>query len=222
MYSDPRDSPLGRVTGVAYWYLVVTLLQALAASPGLIVLMFVDRSPSNAPLAGLCLLPLGPALSAALYSLNGRESAEDLSPARSFWRGYRLNAFDVLRLWSPAMLVLVVIALGLANLDAAGMPAGYGAVLAVVALLVVIWSLHAMVIASLFSFRTRDTARLAAHYLGRLPLVSLGTASLLVLAGVVVVVTFDTVLVLLGGLWTGLLLTTAHRLVTDVAENFVA
>jgi hypothetical protein len=183
--------------------------------------MFVDRSPSNAPLAGLCLLPLGPALSAALYSLRSREGAEDLGPARSFWRGYRLNSFDVLRLWLPAMLVLAIIALGFANLDVAGMPASYGAVLTVVALLVVIWSLHAVVIASLFSFRTRDTARLAAHYLGRLPLVSLGTASLLVLAGAVVVVTFDAVLALLGGLWAGLLLTNARRLVTDVAENFV-
>jgi hypothetical protein len=51
--------------------------------------------------------------------------------------------------------------------------------------------------------------------------VSLGTASLLVLAGAVVVVTFDAVLALLGGLWAGLLLTNARRLVTDVAENFV-
>jgi hypothetical protein len=222
MHSDPRDSPLGRVTGVAYWYLVVTLLQALVAAPGLIALMLVDRAPSNAPLAGLCLLPLGPALAAALYSLHARQEAIELNPARSFWRGYRLNAFEALRLWSPAMLVLVVVALGLTNLEAAGLPASYGAVLIVVALLVVIWSLHALVIASLFRFRTRDTARLAAHYLGRLPLVSLGAAALLVLAAAVVAATFDVVLAMLGGLWAGLLLINARRLVADVMEHFVA
>ena len=221
-FGDPGDGALGRVTGVVYWYLVVTLLHALTASPGLIVLMLLDRSPANAPLAALCLLPLGPALSAALFALRDRERAEDLSPARSFWRGYRNNAIDVLCLWAPAVLVLAIVALGLANLDAAGMPAGYAAVLAVIALLVVLWSVHALVIASLFSFRTRDTARLAAHYLGRLPLVTLGVASLLVLAAMVVVVTFDVVFAMLGGLWTGLLLHNARRLVKDVQDQFVA
>jgi uncharacterized membrane protein len=221
-YSEPGDGALGRVTGVIYWYLIVTLLQALTASPGLVALMLLDRSSANAPLAMLCILPIGPALSAALFALRDRDRAEDLSPARSYWRGYRNNVVDVLRLWVPAMLVLAIIALGLVNLDAAGMPAGYGAVLAVIGVLVVLWSLHALVIASLFSFRARDTARLAAHYLGRLPLVTLGVASLLVLAGAVVVLTFDVVLALLGGLWAGLLLNNARRLVQDVQDQFVA
>lgn len=220
-YGDPGEGALGQVTGAIYWYLVVTVLQALTASPGLIALMFLDRSPANAPLAALCLLPLGPALSAALFALRDRERADDLSPARSFWRGYRHNAVDVLRLWTPAMLVLAIIALVLANLDAAGVPDGYGAVLAVIGVLVVLWSMHAMVIASLFSFRARDTARLAAHYLGRLPLVTLGVASLLVLATAVVVVTFDVVLALLGGIWAALLLNNARKLVQDVQSRFV-
>lgn len=220
-YGDPGEGALGQVTGAIYWYLVVTVLQALTASPGLIALMFLDRSPANAPLAALCLLTLGPALSAALFALRNRERADDLSPARSYWRGYRQNAVDVLRLWTPAMLILAIITLVLANLDAAGVPTGYGAMLAVIGVLVVLWSMHAMVIASLFSFRARDTARLAAHYLGRLPLVTLGVASLLVLAAAVVVVTFDVVLVLLGGIWAGLLLNNARKLVQDVQSRFV-
>lgn len=221
-YRDPIDGPLGRVTGVIYWYLVVTVLQALTAAPGLVALMFLDPSPSNASLAALCLLPFGPALSAALFTLRDRDRAEDLSPARSFWRGYRMNAVDVLWLWIPAVAVLAIIALGVANPEASGTPAGYGIVLAVIALLVVVWSLHAIVIASLFSFRARDTARLAAHYLGRLPLVTLGVVSLLVLAGAIVLVTFEVVLVMLGGLWAGLLLNNARKLINDVHDRFVA
>lgn len=221
-YGDPSEGALGRITGVIYWYLVVTVLLALTASPGLVALMFLDRSPGNAALAVLCLVPLGPALSAALFALRDRDRAEDLSPARSFWRGYRNNVVDVLRLWAPAALVLAIIAVVLANLDAAGVPAGYGAVLVVIGVLVVVWSLHALVIASLFSFRARDTARLAAHYLGRLPLVTLRVASLLVLAAAIVLLTFDVVLAMLGGVWAGLLLSNARRLVRDVENQFVA
>lgn len=93
----------------------------------------LDRSATNAPLAALCLLPLGPALSAALFALRDRPKAEDMTPAHSFWRGYRLNAFDVLRLWTPALIVLAVIAVSLANLDVAGAPDGYAGVLVVIA-----------------------------------------------------------------------------------------
>lgn len=221
-YRDPDDGPLGRVTGVIYWYLIVTLLQTLTISPGLVALFFVDPVPANTPLAALCLLPLGPALSAALFALRDRHRAEYLAPARSFWRGYRLNVADVLRLWTPAVLVLAIIALGVANPEASGTPGGYGLVLAVIGLLVVLWSLHAIVIASLFSFRARDTARLATHYLGRLPLVTLGAASLLILAGAVIFLTFEVVLVMAGGVWAGLLLHNARRLIQDVEERFVA
>jgi hypothetical protein len=221
VYSDPGDGALGRVTGVVYWYLVVTLLQGLTASPGLVALTFLDRSAANAPLAALCLLPLGPALSAALFALRDRERAEDLSPARSYWRGLRSNVLDVLRLWAPAMLVVAIIALGLVNLDAAGTPGGYGAVLGVIGLLVALWAIHAMVIASLFNLRARDTARLAAHYLVRLPGVTFGTASLLVVAGSIVFFTFDIVLMMLGGVWAGLLLHNARPMIRHVHTHFI-
>lgn len=92
---------LGRVTGVTYWYLVVSLMLILTALPGLVPLALLDRSASNAPLAALCLLPIGPSLSAALFALHARASADELVPARSFWRGYRLKAVDVLRVWTP-------------------------------------------------------------------------------------------------------------------------
>lgn len=204
-----------------YWYLIVTLLLNLVALPGLVALAFLDRSAANAPLAAVCLLPLGPALSAALFALRHRPKAEDMTPARSFWRGYRLNAADVLRLWTPALIVLAVIAVSLANLEAAGLPGSYAGVLLVIGALVLLWTMNALVIASLFGFRTRDVARLAAYYLVRLPLVTLKTASLLMLAGGIVLFTFDAVLAMLGGLWAGLLLRNAGPLVTNVESRFV-
>lgn len=217
---DPQGGPLGRVTGVVYWYLVVTVLMNVTTLPGVMVLMLLDRSAGNAPLAALCFVPIGPALSAALFALRERPQAEALTPAASFWRGYRLNAFDVLRLWAPAMMVLAVIALSLGNLDAAGVPPGYAWVLAVIAALVLLWTMNGLVIASTFHFRPSDVARLAAYHLARLPLVTLRTASLIFLAGVIVVITFDAVLAMLGGVWAGLLLHSAAPLIGSVEARF--
>ena len=125
-------------------------------------------------------------------------------------------------MWTPALIFLAVIALGLANLPAAGLPGSYAGVLLVIGTIVLLWAMNALVIASFFNFRARDATRLAAHYLVRLPLVTLGTASLLVLAGGVVLVTFDAVLALLGGVWAGLLLRNARPLVADVQSRFIA
>jgi formate hydrogenlyase subunit 3/multisubunit Na+/H+ antiporter MnhD subunit len=221
-YGDPRDSVLGQVTGAIYWYLVVTVLVALTCLPALVALMLLDRSAANAPLAALCLAPIGPALSAALFAVRDRLNADEPTPARSFWRGYRLNAGDVLRLWLPALIALAVIAVSLTNLEAAGVPDGYAAVLLAIGALVLLWAMNSLVIGSLFAFRTRDLARLGAYYLVRLPLVTLGTASLLILAAGIVYLTSDAMLFLVGGLWAALLLRNAQPLVRHVQARFIA
>jgi hypothetical protein len=221
-YRDPGGGPLGRATGALYWYLVVSLLLILTTLPGLIGLALLDRSMGNAPLAALCLAPVGPALSAGLFALNDRTSAEWLTPARSFWRGYRLNVADVLRLWLPTLFVLALIAVSLANLDEAGVPGGYAGVLVTIAALILLWSMNTLVIASFFTFRARDIARLAAYYLFKLPRVTLGTLSLLVVAVGIVLITFDVVMAMLGGVWAGFLLHNGRPLIRDVRDRFTA
>ena len=83
---------LGRATALVYWYVVVTALLALAALPTLALLLLLDRAASNVPLAALAALPLGPALSAALYAVRARETDDEVAPARTFVRGYRRGA----------------------------------------------------------------------------------------------------------------------------------
>jgi len=212
--------PLGRATALVYWYVVVTARLGLAALPTLVLLLLLDRSASNAPLAALAAVPLGPALSAALYAVRAREGADEVVPARVFWRGYRLGALDVLRLWVPALVVLAVVAAVLANADAAGVGPAYAGVLVVVAVLVAVWALHAVAIATVFSFRTRDVARLAAHYLGRFPLVSLGVVSLLVAASGVAWFATDAVLAVVGGAWVWCWYRNDRRMLDDVRARF--
>lgn len=216
------EGPLGRVTGAVYWLLVVGLLQVLTTLPGTIPLLLLDRSPGNAPLVALCLLPVAPALSAGLFALRRRPGAESLEPAATFWRGYRLGLLDVLRLWAPALVALGLLGVNLAYLGATGMPGWYAGVALALGALVLVWVLEAVVIATVYSFRTRDTARLAWYYLLRRPVVTVGVLGTVLLAGAVVLAASDAVLAMLGWAFTWLLLRVTAPVITEVGDRYVS
>jgi hypothetical protein len=213
---------LGRVTAVVYWYLMVEALLVVAVLPGALGSLFLERTPGNAPLFALCLVPVGPAVSAALFALRDRTRAEGLTPASSFWRGCRLNWADALKVWVPALVAGVVLLLGLANVGAGGVPGWFAGVLVVVGAGLALWVVNALVIVSFFGFRTRDAARLAAHFLGARPLVTLGSLSLLVLAAGIVALTTEALFGLLAAAWLALVLRNAGPLLTEVEEQFTA
>ncbi|HWB35131.1 MAG TPA: hypothetical protein VHA75_03810, partial [Rugosimonospora sp.] len=160
------EGPLARAAALVYTVLVVELLLLLTTAPGLVVLVLLDHDASNAPLAAVCALPFGPALSAALYALHRRRlDLADLKPAAAFWRGYKLNALGALKVWVPLLALLTVIAVNLSHRNAAGVPAWWSVLLVIVAVAVTLASANALVITSLYVFRAGDTARLSAYFL---------------------------------------------------------
>jgi uncharacterized membrane protein YesL len=221
---DFGEGTLSRAAAFVYWHLVVGVLLCAASLPSVVLLLLLERSAGNAALAPLCLIPYGPALSAALYALRDRTRAEALTPARAYLRGYRLNARDAVRAWAPAMVVLAVIVASLVtslvNTDAAGVPSGSAAVLLVIATLVTLWALEALTIASFFAFRTRDVARLGAYYLLRRPKVTVGLVALVIVAVGVVWWTTEAVLWLFAVVWAAFWYRIAQPLLDDVASHF--
>ncbi|MEU6253495.1 hypothetical protein [Streptomyces sp. NPDC047043] len=177
------DGPLSRAVALVHTLVTVEVLLLAAASPGLAVLFLLGPEPANLPLAAVSLLPLGPALSAALYALHHRDrDLTDLHPARAYARGWRLNALPVLGLWTPLLAWLTVIAFTLTHFAATGLPGWWALLLAGIGLASLLWGAHALVLTSLFTFRARDTARLAGYFLFRHGRATLAAASLLVLS----------------------------------------
>ncbi|WP_166845194.1 glycosyltransferase [Isoptericola sp. BMS4] len=220
------DGTFSRVTGVVYHHVVVGALLCVATLPSAALLLLLDRSAASLPIVPLCLVPYGPALSAALYALRDRtldpDSTTSPAPARSFVRGYRSNALDVMRLWVSAMVGLALVAFGVVHREAAGLPGGYVAVLGVIGAVGLLWLLNAVTIASFFSFRTRDAVRLAAYYLMRTPGVTVGLVALGVIALAVVRFSSELVLWLFAVAWVASWLRLGAPLVRDVAERFTA
>jgi uncharacterized membrane protein YesL len=217
------DGPLSRVAARVHTLLVVELLLLAASLPGLVPLVLLGRDASNVPLYAACALPLGPALSAALYALHHqRPDLTDLRPAAAFLRGYRANAAGVLRLWAPLLAWLTVVGVNLAHLDAAGVPRWWAALLVGVAAVAALAGAHALVVTSLFAFRARDVARLAVGFLVRAPAGTLGVALLLAAAVAVTAVTSEAVLALAGSLWALALLRVAGPMIDTIRKEFTA
>lgn len=220
---DFGTGPLARVCALVYTLLVTEGLFLLTAAPGLVLLLLLDRDASNLPLDALCLLPAGPAASAVLFALHRRRSdLADLSPAAAFWRGYRLNAVGVLRIYAPCLAALTMVAMTLAHRRADGVPGWWQVLLVVIAVAAILWLANALMITSLFDFRAVDVARLAAYFLGRTPLVTLGNAGV-VLAAVILTAYGTEALTALAATAFGLLLLGSGRpMIDQVRKDFTA
>ncbi|MEV0634121.1 hypothetical protein AB0I77_03910 [Streptomyces sp. NPDC050619] len=215
--------PLSRAAALIHTLVTVEALLLAAAAPGLAGLLLLGPDASNLPLAAVCLLPLGPALSAAVYALHHRDrDLADLHPARTYWRGWRLNAVPALRLWAPLLGWLTVIAFTLTHFSATGLPGWWAVLLAVIGLASLLWGAHALVLTSLFAFRARDTARLAAYFLLRHGRATLGAASLLVLSAAMTALLTEALPALLAAPLLMSLLHSSRPVIAETQEDFTA
>lgn len=220
---DFGTGPLARVCALVYTLLVTEGLFLLTAAPGLVLLLLLDRDASNLPLDALCLLPVGPAASAALFALHRRQSdLAGLSPAAAFWRGYRLNAVGALRVFVPWLAALTMVAMTLAHRRTDGIPGWWQVLLVVIAIAATLWLVNALVITSLFAFRAIDVTRLAAYFLGRTPLVTLGNAGVLLAAALLTAYDTEALTALLGTAFCLLLLGTSRAMIEQVRKDFTA
>ncbi|OPG14338.1 hypothetical protein [Microbispora sp. GKU 823] len=215
------QGPLSRASALVYTLLVVELLVLVTTAPGLAGLVLLGHDAANVSLAAACALPAGPALSAALYAVHHRRlDLTDLHPATAFWRGYRMNVCGVMKLWIPWLAWLTVVGSTLANFGAAGVPGWWAILLVLIALAAALWGANALVITSLFAFRARDVARLAAYFLFSSPRVALANACLLVVATGVTLVATEAALALLASVFASALLLNSRPMITEVTERF--
>lgn len=215
--------PLARAAALVYTLLMTEFLLLVTTAPGLAALLLLHRDASNLPLAAVCLVPAGPAVSAALYALRRRrQDLADLHPAADFCRGYRLNARHALRVFVPWLALLTIVAMTLAHRGAAGVPRWWTVLLVVIAVAATLWLTNALVITSLFAFRGVDVARLAAYFLGRTPLVTLGNAGMLAAAVIVTAFATEAATALLASAFCLALLSNCRALIDQVRQDFVA
>lgn len=217
------EGPLARAAALVYSLLVLDVLLALGAAPGLVLLGLLDRDASNVPLAALCALPVGPAWSAALYAWHHRSrDLTELHPARAYRRGYRAAVPGVFTLWAPWLVAMALICTVLTHRDAAGVPGWWMGLLVVAAVVSALWMTNAMVITSLFTFKAVDTARLAAYFLVKSFRATLGNLCVLAAAVAVTAAGAQVLPLVLGSVVAAGTLLNSRPMITEIREEFTA
>ncbi|MBO1330938.1 hypothetical protein [Streptomyces sp. VRA16 Mangrove soil] len=217
------QGPLSRAAALVHTLLVVEGMFLATVAPGLAGLLFLGGAPSNLPLAAVCLVPAGPGCAAALYALHHRSGdLTELHPARTYLRGLRLNTRTALALWTPLLAWLTVIAYTLTHFSLTGLPGWWAALLAVVGVGALLWGANALVIGALFTFRTRDTVRLAGHFLLRRGGASPAAASALVLVVAGTLWLTEALPLLLTSLLLFSLLHSSRPMITRTHEEYTA
>jgi hypothetical protein len=212
--------PLSRMAAAVYRQIVLGLFLAIAGLPTLLFLSVLKPEPANVVLFVAALLPVAPALSAALYAQRAWVREPDLSPARPLFRGLRMNLRDTLLWWIPVLALMTVLAV---NVLFAGAVAGGELIRPVSAVLMAalaVWSGHLLTVTSFFSFRTRDALRVAAAEFFLSWKASLGILSLLIVATAVVVVNSEVLLLLLAWAFAGMLWLVVRPVAEDITERF--
>lgn len=205
---DPSAGAFGTLTQGLMWLLVVQAALLVTLLPTAMAFLFLERHPSNIVLYALFAIPVGPAIQAALYALRRGDSEGHARPWSRYWEGFRLGWRQSLVIWLPAVVLACLTFINAAygpSADVASALVIMGLILTGVA---VVWSVAALTVISTFSFRTKDLPRVALFGMGSRPLSTIGVLATIFLAAVLVLLTFDAVLLLLASLFCyGLLMT---------------
>lgn len=204
----------------AAWLVVLTVHLVIACLPTVLLSVFFEPDPSLAWLTAVGMLPIGPALCAGLYAARSHATDAELTVSRAFWRGYRVNWLDALKVSVPAILIVSAVGFVVAEGGDAGLPALYRGALLGFAALLIVGTLHALALAATFRFSWAEVVQLAAYSLAKRWGVSLALLGLICAAVFVAGYFSDLAFAALSGLWVWLYSRLLVRPLDDIRERF--
>lgn len=217
---DAGTGPLTQLAGAVYRHAALAVCLAVGCAPTVLVLSLLSPVSTNVPFFVLAQLPVAPALAAGLHAVRAWRADPGEGPFLLVWRGVRMTVRDVLRWWVPTLLVATVLAVDLWASDTVPAAQALRPAAVVLGVLLTLWSGHMLVVTTLFSFRTRDAARVATVMLRAQWRVTLVYVSLLVTAVGVTVFGSDALLAMLAWAFVSLLEVTSRPVVSDTTERF--
>ena len=212
---------LSRAAATIYRWMVLAAFLALFGAPTVLVWMVLGLTEgASAMFYVAALLPVAPALSAALYAQRAWTEEPDLRPARPLWRGLVRNLKDVLVWWIPVLVAAAVLVMNALAGDAVPGGAVLRPVAIVLLVFLLLWAGHLLVVTAYFSFRARDAMRIAAAEFFTQWRATLAFASLAFVAATVVTLASEAVLVLCAWAFALVLRVVSKPVETDVKSRF--
>jgi len=215
-----RRGAFWNATEIIQRVLVLHVLVLVACAPTVIGLPFLPPDISNIPLFALLLLPVGPAVSAAVFAWQQLSRSQENSISHYFFRGYRLNWRDGLVMWGIGLVFLSILASNIAHANAVAGGSFLLAVWLVLAALISFLTLNALVISALFSFRWRDVARLSAFQLGSSWRTTVGFIAILIMVVGLMILAGEWLIFFIAGPVTWFIWMQARPMIHKVQEGF--
>lgn len=215
------DGPFGRAVSGFVWGAGLTGLLVLADLPLVAAALLLRPDPSLAWLVALAAVPLGPALSAALYAVREHHVDPELGVTRAFGRGYRLGWRDASALWVPLCALGAVAAPTGAGARAAGVPPLVTGIATGAGVLLAVLVLHALALRTFYRLPAAHAVRLGASFLVTRWRASLGTLLLVAGALAVAALASDLLLTALAGVGVWLWYRTTAGMLRDAGARFL-
>lgn len=144
---SPRQEALEALFDTVYRGLGVGIATGIAgAAPLTFALTALSRPLEAWPFLLVCALPLGPAIAAAFAVFGGAASSDRVAPFRDYIRAWRSLAVRALAIWTAFTAILFVLIIDAGVIWGTAFAALIGPVIAVIAVLAVTGTLHALAV----------------------------------------------------------------------------
>jgi uncharacterized membrane protein YesL len=144
---SPRQEALEALFDTVYRGLAVGIATGIAGAAPLTFALTAPSRPLEAwPFLLVCALPLGPAIAAAFAVFGGAASSDRVAPFRDYVRAWRSLAARALVIWAAFTVILFVLIVDAGVIWGTAFAALIGPVTAVIAVLAVAGTLHALAV----------------------------------------------------------------------------
>lgn len=212
-----------RFSQVVYWLMVVNFWFVLSNLLLITVFLLWVPSITSAVIFYIASLPMGPAIAALCHSLTKFSKDKDIPPTKTYFQSLRKNGIEALKVWIPIVTVgyILVIDIQYFQQNPTVFYQILNGVFLVVLFLMTIFTFYSLLIMTHYSFRIRDIYRLSVYYLFTWIKISSGNLCIVFLSIVLIFLTNDFIVLLLGSIIVWVLVLNSRKLLADVKISFV-
>ncbi|PWU69367.1 MULTISPECIES: YesL family protein [Gracilibacillus] len=212
-----------RFSNYVYWLLVLNMLFIFTNLLFFAAFMLLIPSISNAIFYFIAFIPSGPAFAALSHSLGVLVRDKDIAPFAEFWKAYRENFLDVMKVWIPILMTFFILVIDIQyfNQNPTVFYQILNGIFLVALLLLTIFTFYVLVITTHYKFRIRDIYRLSIYYIFTRIKITTGNLGIVFLTIVLMFFTTDFILIFITSLVTWFLMMNTKPIIDDVKVSFV-
>lgn len=155
------------VTNYIYWLFLCNFYFLLCNILFIFVFFTTDTKLENLLIYTISLIPFGPAATALCASMGKIARDKDINPTSYFFKSYKDNFWQSIKLWSVELFVLFILAVDMQYFSINSSLSLFIPLLLGLAIFVLIIGLYIFPILSRFSMRSRDILKISIYYLYR-------------------------------------------------------